>query len=136
MHATVVNSLVLPLTDAHSDKYFRYFEAFSFCIAVVGTLPNVVCKPCGTCETCSSHYKVSKCTLDPSTDTGILVFSTWKRAFCSGLLLLGFERKAQLLCFARTFGIISALLYMGREGVDSSKLIWLRLPQLLLKVNC
>lgn len=136
MHATVVNSLVLPLADTHSDKYFRYFGAFSFCIAVVGTLPNVVHKPCGTSETCSSHHKVSKCTLDPTTDTGVLALSTWKRACRSGLLLLGFGGKAQLLCFARTFGIVSALLQIGREGVESSKLIRLRLPQLSFNVNC
>jgi len=114
MHATVVNSLVLPLTDTPSDKYFRHFGAFSFHIAVVSTLPNVAHKPCGMSETCSSHHKFSKCTLDPTTDTGVLVLSTLKRACCSGRLLLGFEGKAQLLCAARTFGVLPTY-YKQRE---------------------
>lgn len=101
MQSTLVNTLALPLTDTHSDKYFRYFGTFSFCIAIVGTLPNVNHKPCGTFETHSSYHQVSKCTLYPATDVSILMLSTWH----SGLL--GFEGKVQLLCFGQTFGTVS-----------------------------
>jgi len=65
MQATVVNSHVLPLTDYNSDKYFRYF---TFCIAVVGSLPNAVHKPRGTSATCSFLWTVSSLKIQPGSN--------------------------------------------------------------------
>lgn len=61
---------------------------------------------------------------------GILMLSA-----CHIWLLLGFEGKVQLLCFGQTFGIVSAFLQIGREGVESSKRIFLGLPQLSSKFS-
>lgn len=118
------------MTDTHSDKYFRYFGTSSFCIVIVGTLPNVNYKSYGTFETHSSHHQVSKCTLYPTTDMGLLMLLT-----CHSELLLGFEGEVQQLCFGPTFVIVSALLQIGRGGVESSKCIWFRLLQLSSKFN-